>query len=210
MIGFGLVSMAVAAAFILISRNLKRMLAYSSIEHMGLIAIGLGVGTPMAVFGALFHTVAHSLTKSAAFLSAGNVIQGYGTKEMRDIRGMRDRMPFTSVVFTASMVALIGLPPFAIFIGELSILKGMADAGMYLLAAAVVILLIIVFAGFVYHVFPMMSGTTDRDAKEPPGIARAVPIILLIGAALFLGLFMPDAIRDALTSITSILTGGLI
>jgi hydrogenase-4 component F len=210
MIGFGLVSMAVAAAFILVSRNLKRMLAYSSIEHMGLIAIGLGVGTPLAVFGVLFHIIAHSLTKSAVFLSAGNIIHGYGTMEMKSIRGMREKMPRTSFMFTASTLAIIGLPPFAVFIGELSIIGGIADAGMYLLAAVVVILLIAVFAGVLYHVLPMMSGTTESGAKEPQGMVRAIPIILLLGAAVFLGLFMPESVKDALESIVSVITGGVI
>jgi hydrogenase-4 component F len=210
LIGFGLASMTVAAAFILISRSLKRMLAYSSIEHMGLIAIGLGVGTPLAVFGALFHVVAHSLTKSAAFFSAGNVIHGYGTMVMKDIRGMREKMPRTSFMFAASTLALVGLPPFAIFIGELSIIRGIADAGMYPLAIAVIILLTAAFAGILRHVMPMLSGTTDSGAKEPRGLTRVVPTMVLIGAAIFLGLFMPESFREALESIVTILTGGIV
>ena len=208
LMGFGLISMAVAAAFILISKNIKRMLAYSSIEHMGIIAIGFGIGTPLAMFGALFHIMAHSLAKSAAFLSAGNIIQEYGTTKMDEVRGMRDRMPFTSAAITISALALIGLPPFAVFVGELSILKGMADAGMYLFIAVFIILLIIVFAGVVRNVFPMMSGETEKEVRDPRGVSRALPIVLLLAASVIFGILMPEQLRTALGYIVTILTGG--
>jgi len=208
LIGFGLISMAVAAAFILISKNIKRMLAYSSIEHMGIIAIGFGIGTPLAMFAALFHVIAHSLAKSAAFMSAGNVIQAYGTTKTDEVRGLRDKMPFTSAVLTISVLILIGMPPFAVFIGELSILSGAAGAGMYGLIAVLIILLIIIFAGFVRNVFPMMSGDTENDIREPPEFLRMLPIVMLLGASAILGILMPEQLRAALESIVSILTGG--
>ena len=208
LIGFGLLSMAVAAAFILISKNIKRMLAYSSIEHMGIMAIGFGVGTPLAVFGALFHVMAHSLAKSAAFMSAGNVIQGYGTTKTDEVHGLRDRMPFTSVALTVSVLMLIGLPPFAVFVGELSILNGMADAGMYWLVAVFIILLIMIFAGFVRNVLPMMSGETEREVRDTRGMSRTIPIVILIAASAILGVIMPEQLRDALEAIVSVLTGG--
>jgi hydrogenase-4 component F len=210
LIGFGLVSMIVAAFFIIISKNIKRMFAYSSIEHMGIIAIGFGIGTPLAMFGALFHIIAHSLTKSAAFFSVGNIIQEYGTTNMNEIRGMRKKMPFTSFAITLSSLAIIGLPPFAVFIGEISIIKGMADAGMYALIALFVILLIMVFAGFIRNVFPMLSGTADNDASGPLGASKTVPIVILIIATLFFGLFMPEEIREVLESMVPILSGGRI
>ena len=208
LIGFGVLSMAVAAAFILISKNIKRMFAYSSIEHMGMIAIGFGIGTRTAVFAALFLVIAHSLAKSAAFMSAGNVIQAYGTTKMDEVRGLREKMPFTSVALTLSALALIGLPPFAVFIGELSILKGMAEAGMYLMIPVFVILLIIVFAGVVRNVLPMMSGDAGKEIRDTRGASRAVPIVLLIVASAALGIFMPEQLGNALEAAVSILTGG--
>jgi len=209
MIGFGVLSMILATAFIIISKNIKRMLAYSSIEHMGIIMIGFGIGTPLAVFGALFHVIAHSLTKSFAFFSAGNVIQEYGTNDMEEIRGMREKMPFTSFMLTASSLAIIGLPPFAVFVGELSILSGALHSGMYILTAFMLLLIVMVFAGVIRRMFPMLSGNTDLNVKDPSGIARALPLVLLFGATLFFGLFMPDSVKDALELIASIVTGGL-
>lgn len=210
MIGFGILSMIVAAAFILISKNIKRMFAYSSIEHMGLIAIGLGIGTPIAVFGALYHVMAHSLTKPLLFFSAGNVIQEYGTTDMEKIKGMKEKMPFTSSMLMIGTLAIIGLPPFAIFVGELSILEGAFDASMYALAAAVIILLVIVFAGFVRNIFPMMNGSTDKEIKDPKGIMRALPMILLVLAILGFGLFMPEQLRNVFENIATLVSGGLL
>ena len=205
-IGFGLASLLVAAAFIVISKNLKRMLAYSSIEHMGLIAIGFGIGTPLAVFGALFHVMAHSLTKPLVFFSAGNVAQEYGTTDMMAIKGIRKKMPFTSFMLTASTLAIIGLPPFALFVGELSILGGAADAGMYLLIVVVIILIVIVFAGFLRNVFQMLTGDTEKDVKDPKGIVRALPMVLLFAAIILFGLFMPEGMKDAIENIAFMLT----
>lgn len=209
MIGFGILSLLVAAAFILISKNIKRMLAYSSIEHMGLIAIGFGIGTSLAVFGALFHVIAHSLSKSFIFMSAGNVIQEYGTNDMNEIRGMRERMPFTSFMMIASAFAITGLPPFAVFVGELSILRGSLDAGMYILTAAIVILIVMVFAGFMRKIFPMLGGTTEKEVREPSGIMRKLPLAILLVTTVFMGLFMPEQIKDVLEAIASLAAGGM-
>jgi hydrogenase-4 component F len=210
MIGFGLISMVVAAAFIIISKNIKRMLAYSSIEHMGIILIGFGIGTPLAVFGALFHILAHSFTKSLVFFSAGNVIQGYGTSGMEEIRGIRDKMPFTAFMMTAGTFAILGAPPFAVFIGEVSIFAGALDEGMYIVAAAMILLIITVFAGFLRNILPMLGGSTDNEAKELPGISRKLPLVILFSATIFLGLFMPEQLKDALEAIATAVSGGMI
>jgi len=207
MICFGLLSMGVAAAFILISKNLKRMLAYSSIEHMGIILIGFGICAPLAVFGALFHIAAHSLTKAFVFFSAGNIIQEYGTTDIEEIRGVRGRMPFTAFMFTAGSLAIAGMPPFAVFTGELSIIAGSAESGMYARAAVTIILIVIVFAGFAKSTFGMMSGVNERS--ERISITRAIPLISLFAAMLFLGLFMPDGLKDVLESISSEIAGAM-
>ncbi|MCL2333978.1 MAG: hydrogenase 4 subunit F [Candidatus Methanoplasma sp.] len=210
MIGFGLISMAVAAAFILISKDIKRMLAYSTIEHMGIMMIGFGIGTPLAVFGALFHVIAHSLTKTFVFFAAGNVIQGYGTSNMADIKGLREKMPFTAFMMTAGTLAILGVPPFAVFIGEISILAGAFSDGMYIVAAVMVVLIIVVFAGFLRNVLPMLSGDTKKEVKDLKGISRALPMVLLLLAIILLGLFMPEQMRDALESIADAVTGGIL
>jgi Formate hydrogenlyase subunit 3/Multisubunit Na+/H+ antiporter, MnhD subunit len=210
LIGFGLISLAVAAAFIVNAKDLKRMLAYSSVEHMGILAIGFGIGTPLAVFGALFHVMAHSLTKSLMFFAAGNAVQAYGTREMSEIRGMKEKMPFTAFMLTAGTLAIIGLPPFAIFLGEVTILSGAVGAGMHYVAAIMVLLIILIFAGFLRNIFPMMSGTTDKDVKESKDPIRAMPFIMLLIAVLFFGLLMPDQVKETFESIASLVTGGAV
>jgi Formate hydrogenlyase subunit 3/Multisubunit Na+/H+ antiporter, MnhD subunit len=209
-IGFGLLSLIVAAFFIMNAKDIKRLFAYSSIEHMGIILIGLGIGSPIAVFGALFLVIAHSLSKSFTFFSVGNIISEYGTKEISEIRGLRKKMPFSSFMLTAGMFAMVGLPPFTIFIGEITILQGAIDSEMYLLAIVVIIFILIVFAGSARNIFPMMSGTTDKDVKEVPGLSRKVPLVILLCISLLLGLFMPDQMHEMLQSLSQMLSGGLI
>jgi hydrogenase-4 component F len=209
MVCFGLISMAVAAAFILISKDIKRMLAYSSIEHMGILMIGFGIGTPLAVFGALFHVIAHSLTKTFVFFTAGNIIQEYGTSNMSEIRELKEKMPFAAFMLTAGTLALLGAPPFAAFIGEVSILAGALGDGMYAVAAVMVVLIIVIFAGFLRNVLPMLGGSTERKVKETRSIARVLPIVLIFAVVLFLGLFMPEQLKDALEAIASAVSGGI-
>lgn len=210
LIAFGLLSLAAAAFLILSTKDMKRMLAYSSIEHMGIIAIGFGIGTEIAVFGALFHVIAHSITKSFLFLSAGNIIHGYGTRRMSEIRGLRKNMPFTSVMFTAGALAITGLPPFAVFVGELSILLGAFSSGMYAVAMLMVLFIVIVFAGIISHVFPMLSGNTDREVKDIRNISRTVPIAMLMIISLILGLLMPDQLHHFIDNAVDVVTGGMI
>jgi hydrogenase-4 component F len=207
MLAFGVLSLAAAAAFILISRTIKRMLAYSSIEHMGIIAIGFGICAPLAVFGALFHIIAHSLTKPLVFFAAGDVIQGYGTREMEDIRGLRKSMPFASLMLAAGTLAMVGLPPFSVFVGEITILSGAMDAGMYLLVLPVAVLIVLAFAGFTRSIYSMMHGEPNKEVRAPRGILRMTPMVILLLATFLLGLFMPDRMSDALRSLADWFTG---
>ena len=192
-----------AAFFIVSARDLKRMLAYSSIENMGLIAIGFGIGSPIAIAGAIMQIVAHSVTKPILFFSAGNIVQSYGTRDMKEIRGVGRSMPFTSFMLTAGTLAIVGAPPFAVFVGELTLLSGAVGTGMYWTAAAMIVLLAIVFAGFVRNVFPMMTGDAGRKIDAHASFSRHAPLAVLLVASLFLGLFMPDTVKDWLENILS-------
>lgn len=205
---FGFLSLFIAAMFILTSKDMKRMLAYSSIEHMGLIAVGFGIGTTLSIFAALFMVMAHSLTKPILFFCAGNVMQEYGTKDMGSVKGMRSKMPFTSFMLIVGTLAIVGLPPFAVFMGEFSLLMSAMDAGAWWLTVILVILLLIIFAGFILHIFPMLNGETEKDVHDPKGISRMVPFIFLGGLILIFGLFMPDTIRDGFQMIVDNVFGG--
>ncbi len=200
MLTFGLLSLAAAAFFIVSARDLKRMLAYSSIENMGLIAIGFGIGTPLAIAGAILQLVAHSVTKPILFFSAGDVVQSYGTREMRSIRGLGRSMPFTSFMLTAGTLAIVGAPPFAIFVGEFTLISAAVSDGTFWIAGLMVILLAIVFAGFVRNVFPMITGDPGREIDQHACVSRRLPLVILFIATLFLGLFMTDGMQEWLSN----------
>lgn len=206
MLAFGLVSLGAAAFFIVSARDLKRMLAYSSIENMGLIAIGFGIGTPIAITGALVQLIAHSVTKPILFFSAGNIIQSYGTRNMDMIRGVGKTMPFTSFMMAAGTLAIIGVPPFAVFVGELTIILASVESSMLFVTVVAVILLAIVFAGFVRHVFPMLTGDAGREIEKHGCPSRYIPLAILFACTLFMGLFMPDTASEWISNAVSIFT----
>lgn len=210
MLIFGLLSLGAAAFFIVSARDLKRMLAYSSIENMGLIAIGFGIGTPIAIAGAVVQMVAHSITKPILFFSAGNIIQSYGTRDISKIRGVGKTMPLTSGLMAAGTLAIVGCPPFGVFVGEFTLLFGSVDAGMVWVTVLMILLLAIVFAGFVKQVFPMLSGEPEGQVENHRGICRHLPIVVLLGCTLFIGLFMPDQAKEWLGNVVTVVTGGSI
>ncbi len=207
MLVFGFLSLGAAAFFIITSRDLKRMLAYSSIENMGLIAIGFGIGTPVAIAAALLQMTAHSVTKPILFFSAGNVIQSYGTREMSRIRGVSRSMPFTAAALAVGTLAIVGCPPFSVFVGELSLMLGALDSGMAWAVALTVALLAIVFAGMARNVFPMLSGEPPEYARDLRGFSRTAPLVILIVATLALGLFMAESVSDWIGNAASSVTG---
>ena len=204
---FGIVSLSIAALFIVGSKDLKRMLAYSSIENMGLIAIGFGLGTPLAIAGAVLQMVAHSITKPILFFSAGNVIQTYGTRDMRSIHGLGRTMPFSAFMLTAGSLAIIGAPPFAVFVSEFTLLSASIDAGAIWLTVLMVLALSIVFAGFTRNVFPMIMGTCDRKITKDRHPSRFVPRVVLFVLSLAMGLFMPEQLKDCVIGIVHTIEG---
>ncbi|MGE5509551.1 MAG: hydrogenase 4 subunit F [Chitinophagales bacterium] len=166
LLGFGLFSMLVAVPFMALQTDLKRLLAYSSIEHVGVIAAGLGVGGPLGVAGALYHLFFHGIGKSLLFLSAGEVVRAYHTRRMHRVRGVLKRLPLPGVALLAGTLAITGTPPSALFVSEWSIVtaafgRGKAWAGALFLAAVAVI-----FGALLYHVGRMVFG-------EPPAYLRA-------------------------------------
>ncbi len=207
---FGFVSLFIAAMFILNSKDIKRMLAYSSIEHIGLISIGFGIGTKESIFAALFMIVAHSMTKPILFFCAGNILQEYKTKDMGMIRGLSKKMPFTAAMLSIGTIAIIGMPPFAVFMGELALLLAIMGSGMWILSIIIIVLLIIIFAGFTLHIYPMMTGETDNDVHDPKGIVRAMPFVILTGVILVFGLFVPDSIVNGFHMIADNIFEGVI
>lgn len=205
MLGIGLLSLAVAAIFLLTQRNYKRMLAYSSVEHIGIICLGLGFGGYWGTLGALLHLVNHALAKSLLFILSGNILLKYHTTEIRDVRGLLRAAPWTGALFLAGTLALIGLPPFAPFISEFIIFRAGLESNAWV-AGAGIALLVVVFAGMLASVNRMLYGASP-DAM-PCGDAlkwSLAPLALNFALLLILGLALPAAFVNALDQVLKVL-----
>ena len=181
---FGLASIALAAAFLLAQRDYKRLLAYSSVEHMGILALGIGIGGA-AAFGAMLHAVNHSLAKAMLFLLAGNILTVYRTKSAHEVRGVLHRIPVTGALWLAGLFAITGTPPFGTFVSELLILRGAMEQGRFLVAALYLAFLAVIFVGMAATMTRMAQG---QAAPAPAGTVEARESRLAIGPPLALGL----------------------
>jgi hydrogenase-4 component F len=187
-IGFGLASILTASLFILQQRDFKRLLAYSSIENMGIILLAFGINVRFAVFAGLYHFLAHALTKSTLFMCAGNVYLSYETKEADRVRGVFKNSPVVAVVFIMGMLAITGTPGFAPFISEFNLVRGMFDAGREVIAVILLALLTLVFVGFFKTLMPMFYGEGKEGAykaKIQTNIILAIMMVLIIGISFY-------------------------
>lgn len=218
----GMLSIITAAIFILTQKDYKRLLAYSSIEHMGIIAVAIGLFTPAAVFGALFHMINHSFTKSMLFLSSGSILQKYGTREIFRIKGLLKALPVTGTAFFLGLFAIAGTPPFSVFASEFNILAAIFEGRHYLLGSVIAVLLAIIFAGIasvLFRIFWRTSGGSGVPSDLPdageksvkPGeinIPGAVIVVLLLTVTLVTGFFMPAWLGELLENARQIIIGG--
>jgi hydrogenase-4 component F len=228
LIFFGLVSFGVAACFILIQRDLKRLFAYSSIEHMGVAIIGFGVGGTVGTFGALFHLLNHALAKSLAFFAAGNVHIRFGTREIGSVRGLLKAQPLTALALLIAGVALVAMPPTAMFLSEVSVITALAThtsggetfhLGRFLtitiadearnmgLVSLFLVTAVVVFGGFMYRILGMVWGDSPGEIqqREPWSLAHA-PLVVSIGALVALGFFIPESVGELMAAAVKILT----
>ncbi len=196
LLGFGLLSMTVAAVFILGQADYKRMLAYSSVEHMGILALGVGLGGAGAL-GAMLHAVNHSLTKAMLFLVAGNILATYRTKSTTEVRGVTRALPVSGALWVAGLFAIAGSPPFGLFLSEFTILKAALDQGRPVVAVVYLVLLAAIFIGMATIMLRMAQGEPSSKSVRENGWAVAPPL-LLGGAALVLGLYVPPALSHLL------------
>ncbi|HJV26746.1 MAG TPA: hydrogenase 4 subunit F [Aromatoleum sp.] len=188
MIGFGLLTVVVAAFFLSRQRDVKRMFAYSSIEHMGLMTFAFGLGGPIANFAGLLHMTVHALVKSAIFFAVGHAAQKAGSQAMEDIRGLLKVSPTVGWGLMLGSLAILGMPPFGVFASEFLILttamRELPWATPFLLVA-----LGVAFAAIFSRVQPMVFGETAlRPLAHPPAL---LPVFIHLGLALMLGLYIP-------------------
>ena len=193
MLGFGLLSVVVAALLLSRQKDVKRLFAYSSIEHMGIMTFAFGMGGPIANFAALLHMTVHSLTKSAIFFTVGHAAQASGTQIMDDIRGLVVSSPLLGWGLLVGTLAILGMPPFGVFASEFLILiTAIGDrpwaAGFFLAALG------LAFAAVFSKVQPMVFGATtgERLAVRP----AMVPVFLHLSIVLLLGLWIPPFLAD--------------
>ncbi|MDX9753076.1 MAG: proton-conducting transporter membrane subunit [bacterium] len=204
---FGLFSMLLAAVFIIGQTDYKRLLAYSSVEHMGILALGIGLGKG-AVWGALYHAVNHSCTKAMLFLLAGNILAHYQTKLSKDITGLVRVLPITGVLWLAGFLAITGSPPFGTFISEFTILQSALHQEQYLVALLYLLFLGVIFIGMVFPFLHMAQGAADpkKHAANETWTAVLPPIALGL-AGLTFGLVGPMALQQVLLQSVQILGG---
>jgi hydrogenase-4 component F len=206
LIFFGLFSMAAAAFFIVAQKDFKRMLAYSSVEHMGILSLGIGLGGT-AVFASMYHLINHSLTKGMLFFAAGNIIACCKTRTSSDVKGILKRIPATGVLWTAGLFAIAGFPPFGLFVSEFTIFKTAFDQGHYFISAIYLALLTVIFAGM-SHIMLNMSQGDSGASEEKESALTVIPPAILGAATLILGLYIPDFLINILNEI-SVIFGAL-
>ena len=191
MITIGLGSLIFAAFMLYQRRDIKRLFAYSSIEHMGLITFAFGMGGPLANFAGLLHMVMHSLTKSAIFFSVGHVAQAKGTQKLADIRGLSVSNPVLAVGLAAGVIAISGLPPFGAFMSEFLILTS-TFAREPLLALAVAFGLLVAFGALLLRLQNVLFGVPSEPAHQVN--ASSAPLIVHLSLVLIAGIYLPAAL----------------
>ncbi|TAL17194.1 hydrogenase [bacterium] len=200
LIAMGLLSMAVAGVFVIRQKDFKRMLAYSSVEHMGILALGLGLGGT-AIFGALFHLVNNGLAKGLMFMTAGNIHRAYGSKLTDEVAGARVRLPVSGWLFLLGFLAASGSPPFGPFQSIMTIINSAQASGRGYIAGLMLVFLMMVFMGMGKTVLAVVQGKPSKEAASTgyhDNFLTAFPVILLMGIVLMLGLFMPPPLKTLL------------
>jgi hydrogenase-4 component F len=210
MLVFGFASVLVGVLFMVRRGNFKRLFAYSSIEHMGIIAIALGFGGVLGMYGALLHTLNHSLGKAVLFLGSGDLVLGYRTREAARVRGVLSTLPFTGTALLLASLAVLGSPPFGLFVSELTILRAGFGRG-WLLPVLLLVLLAVGFVAFARTTTGMVLGEPVADAVRPYRgrglrLLAGVPLAAGLAALLVLGLWIPAGLNSAILASIGVLT----
>jgi hydrogenase-4 component F len=204
LLAIGLFSMLIAALFLLGTPDFKRMLAYSSVEHMGILTVGAAFGGA-GVWAALFHVWTNGLTKGALFLSAGNMRRAAGASHLGAVSGAAWLTPVSVRIFVIGMLAVTACPPFGPFFSELAVIRSGLESGRDWAIAAFVGCLVLAFFGLTRLTFAIADGrprrasvSTGQRFRETAGII--VPPLILLGLSLWLGLATPGVLRATWTT----------
>ncbi len=210
LVALGVFSLLIAALFIVRQEGVKRLMAYSSVEHMGVLALGFGFGGPLGVAGALYHMLNHSLNKSLMFFGAGVAMRSYGTKDIGAIRGVLRRLPTAGALWLAGAVAITGAPPFGLFLSEITVLRaGLGGANVWAVVV-MALLLIVIFIGFLNHFRHMYFDEPSGGEVSPLRTSKwcLIPMWLALAPVLVFGLWWPQALWNFFTTVAAQLGGG--
>ncbi|MGH9082680.1 MAG: proton-conducting transporter membrane subunit, partial [Acidimicrobiales bacterium] len=195
---FGVATLLLAALVLLRQRDLKRLLAYSSVEHMGILAIGMSFGAPLAVVGVLLHVLAHAAAKGTAFFGAGSVLRKFGTKDMARIRGGIGALPWSGSMLVAAVLALSAAPPFGIFRSEFLIVDGGLSDPRHAVAAVLVVLVTVAFLGLSWSTTRTMLTPGPADGPGAAALAKGevspwivAAMVAGLAALVLLGVHLP-------------------
>lgn len=207
LLAMGLVSVVVTTFNIIAARNIKRLVAYASINHAGVIALALAIGQ-QAAYGLLLYVISNAFIKALLFLTVGKIQAHYGTKDTREIAGLLKDLPYSGVFLMVGTFALLGFPPFGSFYGELLILSALVGSGHVLVFTAFCVLMTMTFVATGRTVFPMIWGAPKSEYKWPrQTFVSALPKSFFFGALVVLGLYIPQILNRLLEDV-AIFVGG--
>lgn len=207
-IGFGLASVGIAALLLVHVRDFKRLFAFSTVEHMGIILVAVGLGGSEAHLAAAYQITGHAIAKSFCFLAAGVVAAATGTQEIAEVRGLVRAAPAAGAALVAGAIAIAGAPPFAIFVSELLILKAGIASGQYLTAGLLAVFIVVAFCAVMRHVNGMAFGAaaaTRPNAAAP--LSCKLSLALAAVPLLVIGIWVPSALYHLLQAAAGALGG---
>ncbi len=195
LLGLGLLSIAFGAVFMARQKDFKRMLAYSSVEHMGILVLGVSLGG-IGIFGSFLHLINNALSKGILFLSSGNIHRAYNSKSTDEVSGAIRRLPVSGYLFLIGFIAITGSPPFGPFVSEFTILRASFESHQYLIGGTFLFLLMVVFMGMGSTVLAVCLGepsaAASKSAHFRDSFFLTFPPLILLGMVLLMGVYIPD------------------
>ena len=207
-VGFGLLSVAIATLLLINVRDFKRMFAFSTVEHMGIILVAAGLGGADAHLGAAYQMTGHAIAKSFCFFAAGVTVLGVGTQEIAAVRGLVRSSPLAATSLVAGGFAITGAPPFAVFVSEFVILKAGLASGQYFIVALLALLIVIAFCAVMFHVNRMAFGAPEQGARASV-VPRSCKLTLALAAIplIIVGIYIPAPLQDLLKAAANAMGG---